>query len=284
MGVGAGWTLGRLFGKLAGCMTIIFLGVVVITVIGIFSSHDKTEPAVIHRADNAGSESHQNVPTTDPPGKTAVAADPTPTYSTGQDFTVGDWAYNVSSTGGWAPMISGIGARVVMPDAAFLLLDITVRNEDRSAGSWPPFKLLDSEDREYDQSSKGIFLINPFGVNQSLNLATTLNPGVSRHGYAIFDVPRDRQYRLLVSGGYLSGKSALVAFFSQSPEADAKSKIQAAEQAAERHEFATAENLYKQVLEVEPNNVDVEKALASVLYREDKLTESAAVLDKLPPK
>jgi len=32
----------------------------------------------------------------------------------------------------------------------------------------------------------------------------------------------------------------------------------------------------------EPANVDAMKALASVLYREDKIEESAAVLDKLP--
>ena len=43
-----------------------------------------------------------------------------------------------------------------------------------------------------------------------------------------------------------------------------------------------AEDLYKQVLKAEPNNADVMKALASVLYREDKIEESAAILDKLP--
>ena len=43
-----------------------------------------------------------------------------------------------------------------------------------------------------------------------------------------------------------------------------------------------AEDLYKQVLKSDPNNVDVMKALASVLYRQDKIEESAAILDKLP--
>ena len=41
-------------------------------------------------------------------------------------------------------------------------------------------------------------------------------------------------------------------------------------------------DIYKQVLKTEPNNVDAMKALASVLYREDKIDESAAILDKLP--
>jgi DNA-binding NarL/FixJ family response regulator len=64
--------------------------------------------------------------------------------------------------------------------------------------------------------------------------------------------------------------------------ADNKTKIQAAGEYTERKDYAMAEDLYKQVLKSEPNNVDVMKALASVLYREDKIEESAAILDKLP--
>ncbi len=64
--------------------------------------------------------------------------------------------------------------------------------------------------------------------------------------------------------------------------ADTKTKMQSAEQYTERKDYSTAEDIYKQVLKDEPNNVDAMKALASVLYREDKIDESAAVLDKLP--
>ncbi len=66
------------------------------------------------------------------------------------------------------------------------------------------------------------------------------------------------------------------------PGADTKAKMQAAEAYSERKEYPTAEDIYKQILKAEPNNVDAMKALASVLYREDKIEESAAVLDKLP--
>ena len=64
--------------------------------------------------------------------------------------------------------------------------------------------------------------------------------------------------------------------------ADTKTKLQAAEEYAQRKDYAMAEDLYKQVLKSDPNNVDVMKALASVLYRQDKIEESAAILDKLP--
>jgi hypothetical protein len=64
--------------------------------------------------------------------------------------------------------------------------------------------------------------------------------------------------------------------------ADTKTKLEAAEQYTERKDYPMAEDIYKQVLKAEPGNVDAMKALASVLYREDKIEESAAVLDKLP--
>jgi DNA-binding NarL/FixJ family response regulator/TolA-binding protein len=64
--------------------------------------------------------------------------------------------------------------------------------------------------------------------------------------------------------------------------ADTKTKLQAAADYTERKDYSLAEQMYKQVLKAEPNNVDAMKALASVLYREDKIEESAAILDKLP--
>jgi DNA-binding NarL/FixJ family response regulator len=64
--------------------------------------------------------------------------------------------------------------------------------------------------------------------------------------------------------------------------ADTRTKLEAAGQYTERKDYSMAEDIYKQVLKAEPNNVDAMKALASVLYREDKIEESAAILDKLP--
>ena len=64
--------------------------------------------------------------------------------------------------------------------------------------------------------------------------------------------------------------------------ADTKTKMLAAQQYTDNKEYSLAEDIYKQVLQAEPNNVDAMKALASVLYREDKIEESAAILEKLP--
>jgi DNA-binding NarL/FixJ family response regulator len=84
------------------------------------------------------------------------------------------------------------------------------------------------------------------------------------------------------AGGAAPGGAAPAKVAAPPASADNKTKIQAAGEYTERKEYAMAEDLYKQVLKTEPNNVDVMKALASVLYREDKIEESAAVLDKLP--
>jgi len=125
-------------------------------------------------------------------------------YSVGQEFSVGYWSYRLNGAI-WMPAIGSAGAPE-LPDAAFLVLDITVRNDDRSASTLPPFKLLDANGREYEESSKAIFLDNAFGI------LTSLNPDVSKRGFAVFDVPANRQYVLSVSGGIESGKSALVTF------------------------------------------------------------------------
>jgi DNA-binding NarL/FixJ family response regulator len=84
-------------------------------------------------------------------------------------------------------------------------------------------------------------------------------------------------------GGAASQGSAPAKLVAPPPaSADTKVKLQAAGDYTERKEYPMAEDIYKQVLKSEPNNVDALKGLASVLYREDKIEESAAILDKLP--
>lgn len=63
---------------------------------------------------------------------------------------------------------------------------------------------------------------------------------------------------------------------------DTKTKIQAAQEAMDHKDYAVAEDVYRTVLKSEPNNVEAIKGLASVLFREDKTEEAAAILDKLP--
>ncbi|HWE49315.1 MAG TPA: response regulator [Bryobacteraceae bacterium] len=76
-----------------------------------------------------------------------------------------------------------------------------------------------------------------------------------------------------------SGSSKLA---EPSANADSKTKLLAAQEYADKKDYATAEDILKQVVKAEPRNVDALKGLADVLYREDKIEESADVLDKIP--
>jgi thioredoxin-like negative regulator of GroEL len=66
--------------------------------------------------------------------------------------------------------------------------------------------------------------------------------------------------------------------------ADTDTRLSAAAGYTERKDYSAAEDIYKQVLKKEPNNIEALKGLASVLYREDKIDESTAVLDRIPAK
>jgi hypothetical protein len=123
------------------------------------------------------------------------------THRIGEDFSVGYWSYRCDGAT-WQSMIPSLGAPEA-PDAAFLVVDLYIRNNDRTASTLPPLKLVDAQGREYDESSKGTFMPGAFDVLKELN------PGVSSRGYAIFDAPRG-QYTLKVSGGLESGEHALV--------------------------------------------------------------------------
>jgi hypothetical protein len=89
-------------------------------------------------------------------------------------------------------------------DASYLMIELTVRNNDAKARTVPPFELVDENNAQYETSSKAWAVDNVLGVMESLN------PGVSKQGRLVFDVPDNHQYRLKVSGGYWSSENALI--------------------------------------------------------------------------
>jgi DNA-binding NarL/FixJ family response regulator len=64
--------------------------------------------------------------------------------------------------------------------------------------------------------------------------------------------------------------------------APSKTKLEAAKNYVDLKNYAMGEDLYKQVIASEPANVEALQGLASVLYREDKIEEAAAILDRIP--
>jgi len=84
-----------------------------------------------------------------------------------------------------------------------------------------------------------------------------------------------------VAGGRAPGQSNLAPVAKLPPGADTKTKMRTAQEYVDRKEYSAAEEIYKQVVQADPDNADALRALASVFYREDKLAESAATLDKI---
>lgn len=90
------------------------------------------------------------------------------------------------------------------PKALYLFIKMLVRNKDDEAKTIPPFKLVDEEGATYESSN------NAYLLDKSIDPIDQLNPGVEKRGVIVFDVPRNNNYRLKISGGYWSDKEALV--------------------------------------------------------------------------
>jgi len=104
-------------------------------------------------------------------------------------------------------------------------------------------------------------------------------------GYDIYSKVSQGDETKAAAGGKESQNAAGASSPKPAPPAsgaDTKTKMEAAKQYMDRREYATAEDIYKQIVQAEPNNEEALKDLASVLFREDKVEESAAILDRLP--
>lgn len=126
-----------------------------------------------------------------------------PAYAIGQSFSIGYWSYHCNSAY-WTAVLGLDPYSMQRANAAFVVVNVEVRNDDTSASTLPPFRLADEQGRTYDESSAGMFSQGFFSAFEKLN------PGVSKRGNIAFDVPPDRRYFLLVSGGMESGKQAIV--------------------------------------------------------------------------
>lgn len=126
-----------------------------------------------------------------------------PLYKPEEEVAVGVFGYKVF--GSWyTNRLSNNQFLNEPPDAKYLFVDLGVVNGAKESYTVPPFSLIDTTGAEYETSSKA------WAAEGSIGLLDSLNPGVGKRAYVIFDVPEGRQYRLKVSGGYWSGDSALI--------------------------------------------------------------------------
>ena len=156
------------------------------------NSNGSTETA--SATTTASTTSTASTPTAASTRTTAVAAP----HKIGEGFAVGYWGYRCDGAH-WQQTISGEAA-----DASFLVIDMSIINNDTTASTLPPMKLVDAQGREYDEAGAGMFLDRSFGILKDVN------PGVTSRGRVAFDVPRGEQYKLKVSGGFQSDAHAAI--------------------------------------------------------------------------
>jgi len=135
------------------------------------------------------------------PSATKTASDKP--YIEGATVSVGYTSYAVRRSW-WSYKLSTNQFIDERPNARYLFVELTVRNDDNKARIVPPLKLVDANGAEYSTDSRGEMADN------AISILEQLNPGVSKQGVIVFDAPPGLNYRLKLDGGYWSTESAFV--------------------------------------------------------------------------
>jgi hypothetical protein len=162
---------------------------------------ERANPRVERRSSSADKTDENSLDHT--PSETAVAPTPPRSHKMNETVHIGYTTYAVWNAR-WSDQLSDNQFLDQPPNAKYLFVQLTVRNNDNKARSIPPFELIDSSGAEYEASPHG------WAVEGSIGLFDSLNPGVSKQGFVVFDVTQGNKYHLKVSGGYWSGEDTLI--------------------------------------------------------------------------
>jgi hypothetical protein len=124
-------------------------------------------------------------------------------FKTGEIAIAGGIGYKVADSL-WSNSISSNALMNTPPRSAYLMVFIAIINGNKEPYLLPPLKLLDENGTEYARSHNDLMEKN------SLKPVENLNPEVGVVGSIVFDVPKNHQYRLVVSGGMLSPERAYI--------------------------------------------------------------------------
>ena len=183
---------GAVLKKKTGCLGYIGAGFLILIILGVIGS-----------LMDDGSNKSTTPSSSKPSGSQPKSKPETKVYKEGETANIGYTSYAVWRCW-WSTRLSDNQFLDDKPDAMFLFVDLTIRNDDKKARSIPPFKLIDENGAEYETTSKG------WAVEGAIGVLDSLNPGVQKRGFIIFDVPKSHSYKLKASGGYWSGDDALI--------------------------------------------------------------------------
>lgn len=180
------------FKKKTGCLGYIGAGFLILVTLGVIGS-------LMNNGSNKSTTSSSAKPTV----SQTKSKPETKIFKEGETANIGYTSYAVWRSC-WSNRLSDNQFLDQKPDAKFLFVELTVRNDDKKARSIAPFKLIDENNAEYEASSKA------WAVEGSIGVLTSLNPSVEKQGFIVFDVPTGHTYKLKLSGGYWSSENAFV--------------------------------------------------------------------------
>ncbi|MBE0534529.1 MAG: DUF4352 domain-containing protein [Phycisphaerae bacterium] len=125
------------------------------------------------------------------------------TFQQGETVRVEDLSYTVASSR-WSSRLTEDDIFDEEPDAMFLFVEMTVKNDGKKPAEIPEFALVDESGYEYAESEYSAL------AEGAILSFEKLNPGVTRQGCTVFDVPTGHQYKLQVSGGDWSREAAFI--------------------------------------------------------------------------
>lgn len=124
-------------------------------------------------------------------------------YNEGQNINIGYTSYFISKSW-YSNKLSDNQFLNQKPNAIYLFVQLSVKNNDKEARNIPPFKLIDQNNAEYEPSSHG------WAIEGHIDILQSLNPSVEKNGFLVFDVPKNKNYKLKISGGFWSSSNAFV--------------------------------------------------------------------------
>jgi len=141
------------------------------------------------------------------PAQTSTPADSTPAntrHEIGESFTVGSGAESIQYEVTNVQTTDSVGSDAVgeEADGIFLVIELRMKNVgDESLDlSSRPFRVVDSQDREFETDTAAMAYVENSIVFEQLN------PGLEKQGVLVFDVPAGATFRLRIDpAGMFSG-------------------------------------------------------------------------------
>jgi hypothetical protein len=126
----------------------------------------------------------------------------------GDQIEIGNFSYVVNNAS-FAKSVGNEFAKETA-DGIFLIVNMTFRNNDNEEHTLDNsfFKLTDENGTEFETSNDGSTALEM--SHKPTLFLKQCNPQITKSGFIIFEVPEKKVYDLHLSGGFWSGKTALV--------------------------------------------------------------------------